>query len=451
MEPEARQRRDPVRRRRARAARARRSRRHPSPPRPPARVERLLVLALPVPVVGAVDDHRAGGDSTFHAASSRRDRVPDNPRMGPMDAAGRAGGGWCSRSQPARSSLADQDQRKPPRQSAAAGLPRLQGDGGCALGRRPDRLEPGRLAGPKDPRSGKYMKRIRKLGGNRSLHPDFGGGRRLRDPVQRRARERAAGRRDHGDDGYPDESDFGPAPRGPTRRSADAPVEGGYATATSSSSSRAPCDLFEMYRAVLAAGPGHVGGRLDRAASTSPRPSRAPRPGRQPTPRGCRSSPGWCATSEVAAGSVQHAIRGHLRRDPPRLHPPRDPLRLGPLRRDLPPMGLRLRLRGLLPRRSPGRLRRGQPGAADLRGALPLRDDRRRQRLELVLHRRRRPGAGTTTTSARSRTSPGSAFVVVGRAGERVPIAVPRLAGAERRRQRRRRGRGGAAPSAAAS
>ena len=30
-------------------------------------------------------------------------------------------------------------------------------------------------ATPKDPRSADYMKRIRRLGGNQSLHPDFGG------------------------------------------------------------------------------------------------------------------------------------------------------------------------------------------------------------------------------------------------------------------------------------
>ncbi len=96
---------------------------------------------------------------------------------------------------------------------------------------------------------------------------------------------------------------------------------------------------------------------------------------------------GLARYDEVAAGHIDHALRVHGERARRRASCSRrrtdassstDPNR--------PPMGLRLRLKARLRHQSAFH----GPVAGDPRGAEEVRDDRRRQRLELVHHRRRR-------------------------------------------------------------
>ena len=209
--------------------------------------------------------------------------------------------------------------------------------------------------------------------------------------------------------GYGDESDFGLAPIPP-----GAPVEGGCdrhvlvrpaaARAASCSSSTAP---------TTSAGRGNAG--------------RPTRPRTSDLGSAALRHEGW--TSADAAGLPILAGPGPLRRGRLGRGRPRDPrhLRRRPAaptstpppttpraaaRDPCRPMGLRLRLRRGYYERPPHRLPARQPVAADLRGALPLRHDRRRQRLQLVLHRR--PDAAWDDDDLnRLKDVPGSAFVVV--------------------------------------
>ena len=124
---------------------------------------------------------------------------------------------------------------------------------------------------------------------------------------------------------YPGESDFGRAPIPP-----GAPVEGGSDRHVLILQ-RQRCDLFELFDAHYVGGPGHRW----RAASTARFDLRS---------RGLRED-GWTSADAaglpILPGLVRHGeVRpgprpprdpGHLRRDPPRLHPSRHPLRLEPM------------------------------------------------------------------------------------------------------------------------
>ena len=100
--------------------------------------------------------------------------------------------------------------------------------------------------------------------------------------------------------------------------------------------------------AAVRAGRPRAGARFDltleRAATRSA--------GRAPTPPGCRSCPGLVRYDEVAGGSIRPRDPGHVLADPARATSCRR--RTSPRRRtdpDLPPMGLRLRLRADVRRR----------------------------------------------------------------------------------------------------
>jgi hypothetical protein len=128
---------------------------------------------------------------------------------------------------------------------------------------------------PIDPNSADYVARISDLGGNQVVHPDFGGNGRYGIPYttvgrgQRRVRVTVTG--------YSDESDFGLAPIPP-----NAPIENGSDRHVLVLQRRR-CDLFEMFGARYAGGPGHrwrasstarfdLGSRRPRADGWTPAP-----------------------------------------------------------------------------------------------------------------------------------------------------------------------------------
>ncbi len=194
-------------------------------------------------------------------------------------------------------------------------------------------------ATPKDPRSAKYMKRIRRLGGNQSLHPDFGGDGEYGIPYEIVAATQPEVEVTAVE--YGDESDFGLAPIPP-----GAGVEGGSDHHAIVVRQGSPCELFELYRArFLGAGSETPGRRIRPRIGTSARRRCDRRAGPRPTPPACRSSPAWCDPTRSPRGrSTTRSARPSTRPGvPTSIPPPTTPPRR--CARSLPPMGLRLRLR----------------------------------------------------------------------------------------------------------
>ncbi len=221
---------------------------------------------------------------------------------------------------------------------------------------------------------------------------------------------------------YGDESDRGPFPIPP-----GAPVEGGAGSDGDRHVlvvDRDSCTLYELYRAF----PEHGGGphwNADSGARWDLR-STALRPDSWTSAdaAGLPIFPGLVRYDEAASGHVDHAIRVTF--DSTRdawVHPAShcagdtsDP--------DAPAMGTRLRLR---PGYGLGRF--SGPARAIARRPQALRDDRRRQRLQLVLQRHQRPPLG------RREPRPAEADPrqrLPGRAGAGpAPTSAERSAGAE--------------------
>ena len=295
-------------------------------------------------------------------------QVPDNPRMGPMDAAGRAGR-WLVLAVAAGALLAcgSGPAQAGPVSRRLLGLPRLHRGGGCALGRRPERLEPGRLGDAQRPALGQVHEADPQAGRQPVAPPGLRGRRRVRDSVHRGAAERAAGGRDDRPGRLPRRERVRCRHRGAhrthrsrsTRRSrASAPT----ATATCSSVQEETCDLWEMYRSFPRPGQGEweadATALFDLASA-----DRHPETWTSADAAGLPILPGLVRYEEVAAGSVEHAIRatfdttrrGYIH---PAVHYASD--RCGPLAAADGPAAAD---EGALLRGAPGRLRRGQPGA----------------------------------------------------------------------------------------
>ena len=190
---------------------------------------------------------------------------------------------------------------------------------------------------PIDANSGDYVARITALGGNQVVHPDFGGNGSYGIPYttvgrgQRRVRVRVTA--------YPGESDFGRAPIPPR-----APVESGSDRHVLVLQ-RQRCDLFELFDAHHVGGPRHRW----RAASTARFDLRS---------RGLREDgwtsadaaglpilPGLVRPGEVRRGHVRHAIRATFAETRRAYIHPATHYASSQCHPDLPPMGLRLRLR----------------------------------------------------------------------------------------------------------
>jgi hypothetical protein len=189
---------------------------------------------------------------------------------------------------------------------------------------------------PIDPRSAEYIRRITRLGGNEVVHPDFGGNGRYGIPYtkvgphQRRVRVNVSA--------YPGESDFGRAPIPPHAR-----VEKGSDRHVLVLQ-RHRCDLFEMFDA------HYVGGRGDRwrAASTAEfdlHSTKLRHDGwTSADAAGLPILPGLVRYGEVKHGHVRHAIRATFSETRRAYIHPATHYASDECARDLPPMGLRLRL-----------------------------------------------------------------------------------------------------------
>jgi hypothetical protein len=194
---------------------------------------------------------------------------------------------------------------------------------------------------PRHRRSRDYTKRIRKLGGNQRLHPDFGSNPEYGIPYQVVPQSQPNVDVEIGPDGYPDESDFGPAPI-----PGDAAIEGG----ADSDGDRhvlvvrqGDCDLYELYRAFPGTGGdwiadstafwdlGSDGLRSEGATSADA--------------AGLPILPGLVRYEEVAAGEVAHAIRATFSRTRRGYIHPATHYASSSCGRRLPPMGLRLRMK----------------------------------------------------------------------------------------------------------
>jgi hypothetical protein len=201
---------------------------------------------------------------------------------------------------------------------------------------------------PKDEGSARYMKRIRRLGGNQKLHPDFGGDGEYGIPYTVVPQSEPLVDVTIGPDGYPGESEFGSGTAGPNAAPIplDAPIEGFGAGGDRHVLvvRQGSCDLWEMYRSFPR--PDQEDWRADSTAlfdlsSTA----RHPETWTSADAAGLPILPGLVRYDEVAAGAVEHAIRatfdttrrGYIH---PAVHRASD--RCG---RWLPPMGLRLRLK----------------------------------------------------------------------------------------------------------
>ena len=204
---------------------------------------------------------------------------------------------------------------------------------------------------PIDRNSSDYVARITSLGGNQVVHPDFGGNGRYGIPFttvgrdQRRVRVNVTG--------YPAESDFGRAPI-PRR----APVENGSDRHVLVLQ-RHRCDLFEMFDARYVGGPGHRW-NAGSTARFDLRSRRLREDGwTSADAAGLPILPGLVRYGEVRAGRVRHAIRATFAETRRAYIHPATHYASSQCHPDLPPMGLRLRLRRAYFRRNLHRFPRG--------------------------------------------------------------------------------------------
>jgi len=189
---------------------------------------------------------------------------------------------------------------------------------------------------PVDPRSSDYIRRITQLGGNQVVHPDFGVNGRYGIPYtkvgphQRRVRVKVTA--------YPVESDFGRAPIPP-----DALVEKGSDRHVLVVQ-RGRCKLFEMFGARYVGGRGH----LWKAASTARfdlHSTKLRHDGwTSADAAGLPILPGLVRYGEVKHGHVRHAIRATFSETRRAYIHPATHYASDECARDLPPMGLRMRL-----------------------------------------------------------------------------------------------------------
>jgi hypothetical protein len=190
---------------------------------------------------------------------------------------------------------------------------------------------------PIDRRSSRYVDAITNLGGNQVVHPDFGGNGRYGIPYttvgphQRRVRVKVAF--------YPDESDFGLAPIPPV-----APVEQGSDRHVLVLQRRR-CKLFEMFYAYYVGGSSHrwTAGSTARFDLRSTR--RRPDGWTSADAAGLPILPGLVRYGEVRRGAVHHAIRVTFTETRRAYIHPATHYASSLCNPDLPPMGLRLRLR----------------------------------------------------------------------------------------------------------
>ena len=195
---------------------------------------------------------------------------------------------------------------------------------------------------PVHKRSKEIVRQILRDGGS-ELHPDFGGNGEFGIPFELVGADQPDVEVTIGPDGYPDESDFGPAPVPP-----DARVEGG----PNSDGDRhvlvvdnGSCGLYELYRAFPRPGGNWQADATAFFDLTRAAPLR-PAGYTSADAAGLPIFPGLVRFDEVAAGRVEHAIRITFEETRRGYIPPATHYASDSCDRDQPPMGMRLRVKG---------------------------------------------------------------------------------------------------------
>ncbi|MGH2924979.1 MAG: hypothetical protein ACRDK1_03310 [Solirubrobacterales bacterium] len=189
---------------------------------------------------------------------------------------------------------------------------------------------------PVSSRSSAYVNAITGLGGNQVVHPDFGGGGAYGIPFTSVGANQA--------DvavkvtSYPGQSDFGPAPI-----PANAPVEGGSDRHVLVLQ-RQTCDLFEMYGAHYLGGSGHRWSAASTARFDLGSTGLRHDGWTSADAAGLPILPGLVRYGEVSRGSVRHAIRATFSETRRAYIHPATHYASDQCNRNLPPMGLRMRL-----------------------------------------------------------------------------------------------------------
>jgi hypothetical protein len=305
---------------------------------------------------------------------------------------------------------------KPPRIGGCRVFPAFKGPANAPSAANQTAWNQNVARAPIDPNSGDYLARIRSLGGNQVVHPDFGGNGRYGIPYttvgrdQRKVRVKVTA--------YPGESDFGRAPIPP-----GAPVENGSDRHVLVLQ-RHRCDLFEMFDSRYVGGPGHRW----RAASTARFDLRSKRLRNEgwtsADAAGLPILPGLVRYDEVRRGRVRHAIRATFAETRRAYIHPATHYASSQCNPDLPPMGLRLRLRRSYFRSNRGRFPRGSQSRVIFKALF---------RYGIINADNGGSGSNWFITGASSRrwrdadlnrlkTVPGTAFVVI---DSRAPIRTP--------------------------
>jgi hypothetical protein len=217
--------------------------------------------------------------------------------------------------------------------TAAVG-PRI---GGCAVFPASNAWNRDVSRDPVDPRSDAYVNSI-SSGGARFLHADFGGNGAYGIPitVASKTQPRVPIRFDE----YGDESDRGPYPVPPSAR-----VEGGNASDGDRHVlvvQRSKCKLYELYHA-RRSGRGWVAG----AGAVFDLRSNRQRPAgwTSADAAGLPIAPGLARYDEAKAGVIRHALRFTVQRSQNAYVAPARHLASSDSNANLPPMGLRLRMK----------------------------------------------------------------------------------------------------------
>ena len=226
---------------------------------------------------------------------------------------------------------------KPPRLAGCGVFPASHASAGALSGSTEAAWNQDVSHAPLDSRSKKYLSAIRRLGDNQAIHPDFGGNGRygipytVVGPHQRRVKVKVSP--------YGSESDFGRAPIPPHAR-----VEGGSDRHVLVLQ-RQRCKLYEMFASRYLGGHGHKW-HAGSTAKWNLRSTKLRHVGwTSADAAGLPILPGLVRPGEVRRGSVRHAIRVTFEETSAAYVKPASHIASSSCNRNLPPMGLRLRLK----------------------------------------------------------------------------------------------------------
>lgn len=226
-----------------------------------------------------------------------------------------------------------------PKAGGCSLFPPFKGGAGKRSGRNLRAFNQKVSRSPIHPKSRRYLSTIKELGGNQLLHPDFGSNPSYGIPFTTVPASQPEVQVSIGPNGFPDESDFGPAPIPP-----DAPVEAG--------SDRhvlvvrdGECRLHELYRAEYLGGSGMEWQADSTAEWRLDSAKLRPAGWTSADAAGLPILPGLVRYDEVANGRVKHALRVTFEQTRRAYVKPATHYASSRCARRLPPMGLRLRLK----------------------------------------------------------------------------------------------------------